>query len=105
MYFFSPVSCQRGSLDFYLCGYQLGIFDADGGDKVTDVKIFGKNYDGETELHHDETDREDPTLVSEAFDAIDCSSYRQLAAVVTLSVTTTTDIELTHLSLRGYYAA
>jgi hypothetical protein len=107
MYWWLPLPCIRSGLKLYVTHALLGIYDADAGDKVTELKVKASTAAApNTDLYTDATARDSPGEYEYDFGgADDCSGYDRVMVRLQLSVTTPADIEVVFVNIKCYYGA
>jgi len=100
-----PIPTVKGALKLYVTGYKLVIYDADAGDYVTGIWIFGQIHTGSTQIMTDATDRTAHGTYTGAVAATDCSGYTNIIAWVGCIATDAADIDIASVQVLCYYAA
>lgn len=103
--FILPIPTTRGNQKLYTTGYELGIWDADGGDYIDHIALLGQNATAQATIETDGTNwnttgRKTNTWSS----AHDLSGYESVMVEMRLQITTTTDFELSFINLLVYYS-
>ena len=103
MQFRLALPTNRGGLKFYLTGVRVGLFDADAGDYITSIIIYGVTFNTGTAVYTDNTDYTAVAAISTTFAAIDMSSYTGILVAMAIVATDAFDIDITYVDIQGYY--
>jgi hypothetical protein len=105
-----PLPCLKGTLKLYVSNIRIVLADADAGDYIDTVWVYGGKSTGGTQLYTDPTNL-DSTGSKESGDelgawgaATDCSSYDAVTVQIQAVCTNAGDLDIASVSLQCYYA-
>jgi len=99
-----PLPTAKGSLKLYISGYSAGILDADDGDYLTEIRLYGLIYSSATQVAVTTTDYKTAQKVEVTFAALDMSSYDSALLSLSIFATNANDFDLMFANVRCYYA-
>ena len=102
LFYLLPKPTLKGSLKLYISGTKFGLEDADAGDYVNNVKIWGITSTA-TILDTDATNYDSAGVKINTFTAVDCSSYDHITIEVECVNTNASDMDIHNIKLRCYY--
>jgi len=103
--FSSTLPMVKGGLKLYVTGLRLSIADADATNFVTYVLFRAIDRAGDLNLVADATDRTSADDYDYEFAAVDVSAYETLRVRLYCEVGAGADLDISSVSVRGYYAA
>ena len=105
--FVLDLSPSLGSLGLYIDDWRVYIVDADAGDYVSKFRIFGMSQSGTQDTIYDSGNvtwnTEGAQSGSVTSSPHDCSSYKYVFILVSVSVTTASDLDITLPELQCWY--
>lgn len=96
----------RGGKKLYIKGIRIIVSDSDADDYIDQVRLWGRTYDAGTPLKTIDFDTVHGTGIgefSDAFTAIDCSSYNALYIIVDVVATTADECDWHGVEIDAYY--
>lgn len=94
----------KGSLKLYISEAKVGLRDADAGDYITALSVYGYTDQSTSTLVYTEgTDRTSPATVTYPIGATDMSTYLSVKVVLNLICTNATDIDISFVRMKCYY--
>ena len=100
-----PLPTTKGGLKLYISGYSVGILDADEGDYLSEIRLYGMVYSSATQVAVTTTDYTSSQKVEVTFGAIDMSGYDNSLVALNIVATNANDFDLMFVNVRCYYAA
>lgn len=99
-----PLPTAKGSLKLYVDDVRVGVKDADDGDYLSDVAVYGVKYTEITVLNNDATNRTSANTYTYSFTAKDASSYDCVIVRLQLACADANDVDITSVELKCYYS-
>ena len=94
----------KGSLGLHIDSLNVGLKDADDGDYINQVLVFGlSDFETSVQIHSDPTDKKVPASVTYTIGDTDCSGYETIKVQLILVCTNALDLDITSLRLHCWY--
>ena len=94
----------KGSLKLYIGDVRIGLKDADAGDYITAVYVYGyTDHASSSTITSDATDKTTPAIVTYTIAATDASSYYSVKIALSLVCTNAADIDISFVHMLCYY--
>jgi hypothetical protein len=101
--FHLPLPSIKGSLKLYVGDVRVNLWDADAGDYVTAVYVYGNTYNSATIVHQDLNNLTTIASHTVSFTAADFSSYPMVGVRLDVVATNVADFNLTSVEALCYY--
>lgn len=104
------IPMNRGGLKLYINNIYVGCSDADGGDYITAVGVYGMAHDSQTSLYTDGSNRTTPAEFYAGDGtwaawgaATDCSGYVNVLIYIQVFATNASDLDINYIAINCYY--